>query len=55
MGAKRVILVVSHWEGVANKDNLFNAGISQIYTTDSKVILGHHDMVKVYPCGDYMK
>jgi len=55
MGAKRVILVVSHWEGVASKEKLFDAGISNVYTTDSKVILGHHGMVKVYPCAEHMK
>lgn len=55
MGAKNVILVVSHWEGVASKDKLFDAGISQVYTTDSKPILGHHGMVKVFQCNQHMK
>ena len=35
-GARSVYLVVSHWEGVADFDRLYESGINKVYTTNSK-------------------
>ena len=48
LGAARVVLSVSHWEEVADLGDLFDAGISGIFTTNSLGDATPHGMLRQY-------
>lgn len=47
-GAAKIYLIVSHWEGVANLDQLNESGIDWVYTTDSLKREESQNLLTVY-------